>query len=41
MVDRVKGSRQIKETETGNVLATDRTGDEVVKGKEDRFSGMK
>ena len=40
MVDGVKGSRQIKEAETGDMLARGGTDEMVVKSQESSFSGM-
>ena len=40
VVDGVKGSRQIKEAETGDMLARGGTDEMVVKSQESSFSGM-
>ena len=40
MVNSIEGSREIKEAEAGNMLLTDSLGDEIVKGKENCFSGV-
>jgi len=40
MVDSIKGSREVEEAEAGDMLLADSLGDEVVKGKENCFSGV-
>ena len=40
MVDSIKGSREVEEAEAGNMLLADSLGDEIVKGKENCFSGV-
>jgi hypothetical protein len=40
MVNSIEGSREIKEAEAGNMLLADSLGDEIVKGKENCFSGV-
>ena len=40
MVNRIEGSREIEEAEAGNMLLADSFGDEIVKGKENCFSGV-
>lgn len=40
MVNSIEGSREIEEAEAGNMLLADSFGDEIVKGKENCFSGV-
>ena len=40
MVDSIEGSREVEEAEAGDMLLADSLGDEVVKGKENCFSGV-